>query len=194
MAFVAFLDACVLYPAVLRDVLLTVGKAGICQLRWSPDVLDEMQRNLEGKGKSGAAYLRQIMEGAFPDAMVERERYERLVPVMTNDEKDRHVLAAAISARADVLVTFNVRHFPKDACTPYGVEVQHPDAFLLHQFELAPAAFLHNLESLASERTKPPLTTVDEMLAALQKVTPQFAAAAQKEALIRRGGGSAKPN
>ncbi|WP_053958003.1 hypothetical protein [Sulfobacillus thermosulfidooxidans] len=80
MAFVAFLDACVLFPPNLRDVILTVAEIGICQIRWSPDVLDEMQRNVVKRAKvqdpaaanSGAQYLRRVMEAAFPEAMVER--------------------------------------------------------------------------------------------------------------------------
>lgn len=55
MSFVAFLDACVLYPACLRDVLLTVAEAGICQIRWSSDVLDEMERNVATRTKGASA-------------------------------------------------------------------------------------------------------------------------------------------
>ncbi|WP_053960754.1 hypothetical protein [Sulfobacillus thermosulfidooxidans] len=51
MAFVTFLDACVLFPPNLRDVILTVAETGICQIRWSPDVLDEMQRNIVQRAK-----------------------------------------------------------------------------------------------------------------------------------------------
>ena len=107
MAFVAFLDACVLYPPTLRDVVLTIAEAGLCQIRWSSDVLDEMERNVAKhvrtssirspeELKAGARYLRGTMEQAFPDAMIERERYTPLIASMPNDEKDRHVLAAAI--------------------------------------------------------------------------------------------------
>ena len=105
MAFVAFLDADVLYRSTLRDVLLSLAEAGICQVRWSPDVLDEVERNLARRTKApsprvaeeGARYLRQTVEIAFPDAMVDRESYALLIPVMRNDPKDRHVLAAALA-------------------------------------------------------------------------------------------------
>ncbi|PSR27357.1 MAG: hypothetical protein C7B47_08370 [Sulfobacillus thermosulfidooxidans] len=93
MAFVAFLDACVLFPPNLRDVILTIAETGICQIRWSPDVLDEMQRNVIKKvkadpdtAKAGAQYLRSVMESAFPDAMVDRNLYVNLIQAMPNHE------------------------------------------------------------------------------------------------------------
>ena len=87
MAFVAFLDACVLFPANLRDVILTVAEAGIYEVRWSPDVLDEMERNLIKKAQvspPNADRLRKTMERAFPDAMTPRSTYGYLVPSMPN--------------------------------------------------------------------------------------------------------------
>ncbi len=72
------------------------------------------------------------MEEAFPEAMVPRQAYERLIPAMANNSKDRHVLAAAVAGRADVIVTFNVSDFPAEACGPYGIDVQDPDTFLVH--------------------------------------------------------------
>ena len=79
MAFVAFLDTCVLFPTNLRDVILTIAEVGICQVRWSPDVLDELQRTYIKKAKvdaakaeAGVSYLLGIMTDAFPDAMVDR--------------------------------------------------------------------------------------------------------------------------
>ncbi len=179
MAFVAFLDACVLFPPNLRDVILTIAEAGICQIRWSPDVLDEMQRNVVKKAKiefekaeSGASYLRNIMEDAFPDAMVAKGMYSLLIPSMPNDEKDRHVLAAAIAGRADLLVTANLKHFhfPTDFCQ---VEVQHPDTFLYNQLDLAPKPFFDALKNLAKQRREP-MNTLPSILKSLHKTVPDF--------------------
>jgi predicted nucleic acid-binding protein len=180
MAFVAFLDACVLYPAALRDVLLSIAEAGVCQIRWSPDVLDEMERNVANRSKvesrqqaeAGAKYLRRIMEEAFPDAMVYRSMYDSLIPAMPNHEKDRHVLAAAIAARADVLVTANLKHFQFDPGFS-DIEVQHPDKFLCHQLELSPDAFFATLEDLASQRHEP-MNTVEAILRCLDRTVPEF--------------------
>jgi len=132
MAQVAFLDACVLFPSTLRDVILSIAEAGLCQIRWSPDVLEEMERNLIKVGKA-TQRLRSVMEAAFPDAMISRDDYRELSGDMPNVEKDRYVLAAAILIRADVLVTANLRDFkplpddcevakysiPTTFCAPY---------------------------------------------------------------------------
>lgn len=154
MAFVAFLDTCVLFPTNLRDVILTIAEVGICQVRWSPDVLDELQRTYIKKAKvdaakaeAGVSYLLGIMTDAFPDAMVDRSYYAHAIPAMPNDAKDRHVLAAAIASRADVLVTANLKDFRVPAGFCY-TEVQHPDDFLCYQLELAPQEFFHALEDL----------------------------------------------
>ncbi len=183
MPFVAFLDANVLYPAALRDVLLSLAEAGICQIRWSPDVLDEVERNLAARARApepsvaakGARYVRSVMEDAFPDAMVPREAYDRLIPAMTNNPKDRHVLAAAVAARADVIVTFNVSDFPAAACQPYGIDVQDPDTFLVHQFGLMPERIAQVLTELATER-RPPMDTPEGILRVLERVAPRFCA------------------
>lgn len=189
MPFVAFLDANVLYPAVLRDVLLSIAEAGVFQIRWSPDVLDEMEHAVArrvarttsqpARAQEGAAYVRRLMEESFPEAMVERGAYARLIPSMTNDPKDRHVLAAAVAGRADVLVTFNVKHFPPEACQPYGIEVQDPDTFLVHQFGLVPNAISRILQHLARNR-RPPIDTPAGLLRALSKHVPRFCQMAAK--------------
>lgn len=181
MAFVAFLDANVLFPAVLRDVLLSLAEAGVYQIRWSPDILDEMERNLVKKARAqsrtaatgGVRYLRETMELAFPDAMVIKEAYQPLISVMPVNEKDRHVLAAAIVGRADVLVTLNISHFPLEACNIYGIDVQTPDTFLVHQFGLVPGNFIRVLTDLSHER-KPPMDTPKKILSALQLHAPSF--------------------
>jgi len=76
------------------------------------------------------------MRGHFPDAEV--EEYSALAQVMTCDGKDRHVLAAAVRADVEVLVTFNLRDFPRSAVDPYDIRVVHPDDFLLGQLDLYP--------------------------------------------------------
>lgn len=185
MPFVAFLDTNVLYPPTLRDVLLRLAAAGVFQARWSEDVLDELQRAIEryiagtnppqpSVAVGGAKYIRKVMEDAFPEALVPRTSYERLIQGMMNHPEDRHVLAAAVAGRADVLVTSNVRHFPQQACEPYGIEVQDPDTFLVHQFGLAPDLIQTVLEELAQNR-QPPLATPGGILKHLQRTVPRFA-------------------
>ncbi len=109
----AVLDACVLYPIGLRDTLLNVAEAGLFRVLWTDEILAETARNI-GEDTSGltAAHLEKTfaaMRRAFPEAMV--HGHEPLAESMTNHPKDRHVLAAAVAARADVVVTVNLRHF-----------------------------------------------------------------------------------
>lgn len=171
MALVAFLDACVLFPSNLRDVILSMAEAGICQLRWSPDVLEEMERNLIKVGKA-TPRLRSVMEAAFPDAMVPRDAYQALVGDMPNDEKDHHVLAAAIAIQADVLVTANLKDFKPlpDDCE---VEIQHPDEFLCAVLENSPMEIFDTLKDLASRRHAP-MNSTPAILNALHKTVPNF--------------------
>ncbi len=184
MAFVAFLDTCVLFPANLRDVILTIAEVGICQIRWSPDVLDELQQTymkksqVDGsKAEAGVRYLLGIMQDAFPDAMVDRSHYVHMIAAMPNAPRDRHVLAAAIACRADVLVTANLKDFrvPAGFC---DTDVQHPDDFLRYQLELAPQEFFRALKDLASNRHRP-MNSVPGILNSLQKTVPKFASQAQ---------------
>lgn len=117
MAFTALLDANVLYPAYLRDVLLRIAAAEVYQVRWSEQILDEMARNLKRKVSAPRHHeidrMVEKMKTAFPEAMV--TGHENLIPSMTNHEEDRHVLAAAVRGRADVIVTSNLKHFPRSA-------------------------------------------------------------------------------
>jgi PIN domain len=116
--------------------------------------------------------LVRTMERAFPDAMV--AGHEPLMPSMTSDPKDRHVLAAAIQGRADVIVTSNVRDFPTEACEPYDVDAQIPDEFLSHQWEIGnPDFLLEVFEDWASHLKNPPLA-LEELLEKLARVVPGF--------------------
>jgi predicted nucleic acid-binding protein len=107
--FVVVLDANVLFPFTLRDTLLRAAAADLYQLRWSAQILDEVTRNLVRTGtmtEDRANRLRAIMEREFPEAQV--TGYEHLVDAMRNDPKDRHVVAAAVKAGAQVITTANL--------------------------------------------------------------------------------------
>ncbi|MFD0203014.1 MULTISPECIES: PIN domain-containing protein [Saccharothrix] len=139
MAFPAFLDACVLVPIRLADLLLRLAEAGTYRLLWSGQVLDEVERTLPKLGVPEANARRRValMRQSFPDALV--TGYESLVESMTNHPKDRHVLAAAVRGDAAVVVTANTKDFPPDAMKPYDIDAVHPDDFLLDQLDLYPA-------------------------------------------------------
>ena len=115
-AFVVVLDTCVLAPMPLRDTLLRLAEDPAFYMpRWSAGILEELRRVLLRMQYSGAQAERRItaMQTAFEDACV--TGYADLVPSMTNDEKDRHVLAAAVRAGAHAILTENVKHFPAES-------------------------------------------------------------------------------
>ncbi|MGC4113496.1 MAG: PIN domain-containing protein [Myxococcales bacterium] len=158
--FRVVLDANVLFPFTLRDTLLRAAAAGLFQLVWSEEILEETRRNLVGLkviSEEQAVQLVAAMKEAFPEAVV--SGYQSLVPGMQNDEKDRHVAAAAVKAGAQVIVTNNLRDFQN---LPEGIEAQSADRFLLNLYDLAPDGMVG---------------LVVEVVAALSKMAPQFARA-----------------
>ena len=177
--FIVVLDADVLFPFTLRDTLLRAAAAGFYQVRWSAQILDEMTRNLVSTGtmpQDKADRLRAVMTRVFPDAEV--TGYEPLVASMTNHEKDRHVVAAAVKSGAQVIATSNVKDF---AVLPPGVEAQSPDEFLGNLFDLEPEQFLALLREQATDLINPPIT-FDALLDRLARSAPETVAA------IRAGG------
>jgi hypothetical protein len=100
--------------------------------------------------------VRDAMDAEAEDALV--TGYEELIEGLTlPDPNDRHVLAAAIVARADVIVTRNLRHFPEVALDPYGMEAQHPDEFIRHMLDLAPVAVVDAVRAQQARLRNPPV-------------------------------------
>lgn len=170
MPFSALLDANVLIPNLLRDTLLRIAERGLYRPLWSADILDETWRNvLRLRPDVDQERLQRTfatMNQAFEDAAV--TGYETLIDSMTNHPKDRHVLAAAVVGRADSIVTFNVKDFPATSTKPYEIEVRHPDVFLTHQHDLAPAVIGEVLQEQSADTRRPHLT-VPELLDALER-------------------------
>lgn len=164
MAFVAVYDANVLYPSVLRDVLIRVAAAGLVQAKWTETILDETFRNLKANRSDldpeKLTRTRTAMKGAIRDCLV--VGYEPLIDaVQLPDPGDRHVLAAAIRAKAQVIVTFNLKDFPQETLALWDVEAVHPDAFLEAQIDLNPQIVYAVLQRIADSCKKPPLTVAD---------------------------------
>ncbi len=146
---------------------------------WSERILDEVARNLVGNRVATppqAVAMLDAMRGAFDAATVAAEEIARLEPAMTNDPKDRHVLAAAAAAQTDTLVTLNLRDFPPAACEPLSVEPVHPDRFLCDLYRLDPDAMRAALALQAAALTRPPMS-VDDVLDRLTGTVPRFAQA-----------------
>lgn len=172
--FPVVLDSCVLFPMPLRDTLLRAAEVGLYRVHWSERILADATRNLVAQGRmtpEKAARFEVLVKEAFPEAMVEVP--EALSAVMTNDPGDRHVVAAAVAAKAHVIVTSNVRHFPMVALAPWQVEAQAPDVFLTHLFDLAPDVMGEVIEQQARDLRRPPIT-VFELLDRLRDQAPVF--------------------
>jgi len=150
------LDACVLFPMYLRDTLLSTADEGLYLLYWSQKILDEAIDNLIGGGKLSqekAKNLENQIKLAFPEAMVE-------VPVgleeaMTNDPKDRHVLAAAVTAGADIIVTNNLKDFRENDLAPWNIIAQSPDEFLSDLLDEYPDSIVDLLQQQSQKYKNP---------------------------------------
>lgn len=180
MAFSAVLDANVLYPASLRDTLLRFASRDFFVPVCTDRILDEVERNVVADGRvtpANAARLRAAMTRVFEDAWIDDEAVRGLETAMTNNPKDRHVLAAAVASEAQTIVTQDLPGFPYDAVAPYGIQVQHPDEFLLGLAALHPSLAVEILRAQAAALTRPPLTIHDVLDALAVAGVPDFAAA-----------------
>lgn len=145
MPFEIVLDTCTLYPAHLRDTLLRLAERGFYRPLWSDDILEELHRSLLVVNIPIESVDRLLVEmrSAFCYARV--KGYRSLIDSMTCHPKDRHVLAAAVRARAAAIVTFNMGDFPTESTSPFDIEVIHPDVFLLEPLDIAPSTVTHEL-------------------------------------------------
>lgn len=159
MAFVVVYDACVLYSAPVRDLLIRLANAGIVRARWTDRILDECFQSIREQRPDlvprALDRTRELMNDAVPDCLV--VGYQPLIDGLAlPDPDDRHVLAAAIRADAQVIVTFNLSDFPAEALAPYDVEAKHPDDFVLDSIDLAPAAVAQCVTEQAAALRNPP--------------------------------------
>lgn len=172
--FKVTLDACVLAPANLCDLYLRLAETPRLYLpQWSAKILDETcQTQVEDLGFSPqlSASWRRMVETHFPEARV--EGYEHLEAICTNDPNDRHVLAAAIQGKADMIVTFNLSDFPAASLAASGLALSHPGDYLITLYSIDPAIVVARLDDIAVARKR----TRTEVLANLAKSVPNFSA------------------
>lgn len=137
----AVLDACVLFPTVLREILLGVAQRGLYQPVWSDRILTEWVRATAKLGEVAAMEAEAqaaLARASFPAAMM-RDQPQIAARLMLPDENDIHVLAVAIAAQADVLITFNAQDFPRPVLADEGIERLDPDQFLCRLHARHPA-------------------------------------------------------
>lgn len=169
--FTALYDACVLYPAPLRDLLMGLAGTGLFRARWTDAIHNEWIENLlENEPHRDRAKLertRTLMNAAVLDCLV--TGYESLIPTLTlPDPDDRHVLAAAIRGRADVIVTYNLKDFPAEILSNYGTQAQHPDDFVSNLISHDTEAVYTAVKEQRARLKNPP-RSVEDFLAALEK-------------------------
>lgn len=178
--FPALFDTNVLFGSHLNDVILGMAERGLFRPLWSERILAELLDNLVEHGLLAANAQNRIdaMRRAFPDATV--RGFEDLVETMTNDPKDRHVLAAGIRANCEVLVTFNLRDFPADSVAAYDIEIVHPNKLLLDQLDLYPGPTVGVLRQLIDDYSSPTLEMEDLLVRLADAGVPDFASAVRR--------------
>lgn len=164
-------DACVLYSAPLRDLLMHLAMTDLYQAKWTDDIHDEWMRNVLANRpdlkRSQLERTRELMNSHVRDCLI--EGYEHLIPSLKlPDPDDRHVVAAAIYSSTSIILTYNLKDFPKKLLSPYEIDVQHPDAFLSHLIDLGPDIICNAIKRLRKGLKNPP-TTVSQYLAILEK-------------------------
>jgi predicted nucleic acid-binding protein len=163
------LDSCVLFPMYLRDTLLCAAEAGLYSPCWSQEILNGITRNLVNTGKISAEKaikLEATIKKAFPEAMV--EVIPGLADMMTNHPGDRHVLAAGVTAKVDIIVTSNLKHFQAKDVAPWNIRVLSADEFLTTLYSIYPEEMVEVVLRQSQTLKRPPMT-VSELLDLLSK-------------------------
>ncbi len=159
--FTVLLDSCVLYPAPLRDLLLQLASKGLFRGRWTKQIQDEWIRSLlKNRPDLKEDQLKRtcdLMNISVLDCMI--QGYEDLMPgISLPDPDDVHVLAAAVKAQAQIIVTTNIKDFPIETLQKFDIEAQHPDTFLRCQLDLNLPIFLSCIKTIRTRLKKPPAT------------------------------------
>ncbi len=169
--FTVVYDACVLYPAPLRDLLMRLALTDLYRARWSDQIHEEwitaVLRNRPDLSRQQLERTRSLMNAHVRDALV--DGHQSLIPALElPDPDDRHVLAAAIKCGADLILTFNLNDFPEPALAIYGIGACHPDPFLVDQLNLDTERVCTAMRQHRASLKNPP-KTVEEYLATLEE-------------------------
>lgn len=168
--YTVILDACVLYPRLLRDVLLSLAHADLYTARWTDKIEEEWTRNLLANHPGSEVQIAHTIEQmriAIPDCLV--TDYQPLIDgLKLPDQDDRHILAAAIRGNADAIVSFNIKDFPSDVLGKFDIELQNPDQFILNQIMLHPPRALSAIKRMR-ERWERPQMSAEEMVDLFEK-------------------------
>jgi predicted nucleic acid-binding protein len=175
MAERVLLDACVLVPISLCDVLLDLADSSLFDPAWSETILNEVRKALvekRGLAPERADHRIRQMASAYPHASI--TGFEHLVGEVENHPKDRHVLAAAIHGKCGTIVTVNLSDFPHGSLTPHGIDAIHPDEFLTGLWRRHRGKVLASLQRKVSSYKNPPMT-LTSFADVLEPLVPSFA-------------------
>lgn len=169
--FTVVYDACVLYPAPLRDFLMRLALTDLFRARWSDLIHEEWIKTLltsrPDLKREELNRTRDLMNTAVRDCLV--TGFEHLIPsVVLPDPDDRHVVAAAVHSGASLIVTFNLKDFPPDILKRFNLAAQHPDDFIFDQLDLHPALVCQSAANHRQSLKNPP-KTADEYLDTLTR-------------------------
>lgn len=185
MSRIVVYDACVLFPAPLRDLMIRVAMRGLVQAKWTEQILDECFASIlkERPDLVPAALerTRQLMIASVPDCLVEGH-LELVLGLELPDPDDRHVLAAAIHSQASAIVTANLKDFPRKSLAAFGIETLHPDELVLELFDERPGDLLRVIEEQAAALKSPP-RSLGQVLDALERNGLSQSAAALRDLL-----------
>lgn len=172
-------DACVLYPAPLRSLLMYLALSGQFRARWSEDIHEEWIRNLlivrKDLNRDQLNKVKSLMDKHVPGALV--TNYQSLISsIQLSDKDDRHVVAAAIQTRAEAIVTFNLKDFPEQTLSTYGLKAIHPDDFIADLMDLNVSYVIDAVRRHRASLKNPPFTTDDYLDSLLKQRLPETVA------------------
>ncbi len=175
----ALFDAGVLYPAPLRDLLMQLALSGCFRAKWTEAIHAEwihaVLRERPDLTCRQLGRTRELMNQHVQDCLV--EGYESLISsLVLPDPNDRHVLAAAIHGHADIIVTFNLKHFPAAVLKPYGIRARHPDEFLRNLWILYPTEVCECARKTRARLRNPPKSVKEYLDILAQQRLPETVA------------------
>ncbi len=182
MPFIVVYDANVLVGNTQRDLMVRIAQTGLVQAKWTERILDEamaaVQKSRPGIAPERLERTRALMIAAVPDCLV--TGHEPLIEgLRLRDADDRHVLAAAIKADAQVIVTAD-KDFTREDLAPWNVEAKHPDEFVLDQIDINDRVIWGCVQQIANSRKQPP-ETVEDVLGQLERSGLVHSAAALRQ-------------
>ncbi len=160
--FTCILDTNVIYPIVIRDILLWLATYELYTPKWSDHIFSEWIEVMKRNGISDEEISKRIkkIEQCFLDARV--ENYGSIIEKLTlPDLKDRHVLAAAIKTNANLIVTNNLKHFPKDYLSKFGLSAKTADDFIADIIDLNPETAVEAFREMVFSKKNPDLDEYD---------------------------------